>query len=458
MQALPAGGVMVAVRATEAEVLPLLTDGVSVAAINGPRSVVLSGVADEVAAVAANFKKSKRLRVSHAFHSRADGADAGRVRPGGGGVDLRAAADPGGVEPDRAGRRRRRTPDYWVRHVREAVRFADGIATLENLGVSTFVEIGPDGVLSAMGADCVSDAVFVPVQRSDRDQPTALLTALAQVFVRGVAVDWTSCLTGGRLIDLPTYAFQHERYWPSVPEPVAVTDAGEPADADFWAAVEDGDLARLGITVDSAGDLLPALVEWRRKRQDAEVVDGWRYRATWRPVTGEAADTLDGRWLIVGADRADESLVGSLARTLTEAGAEVLHAHIATELGDLPAPIAGIVASPDTGAELLALVQELVRAGVDRSAVGGDHRRCTRGPRRHRHPGSVGGLGRRSGGGSGDAASVGWSGRCPGQLGRPGGCPTGAGVGRWFRCRGSGGGAVLGCVRAAVGPLGRRSR
>ena len=81
--------------------------------------------------------------------------------------------------------------------------------------MTTFVEIGPDGVLSAMGADCVSDAVFVPVQRSDRDQPTTLLTALAQVFVRGVAVDWTPCLTGGRLIDLPTYAFQRRRYWPA---------------------------------------------------------------------------------------------------------------------------------------------------------------------------------------------------------------------------------------------------
>ncbi|MGC4786203.1 SDR family NAD(P)-dependent oxidoreductase, partial [Micromonospora zamorensis] len=363
MQALPVGGVMVAVRATEAEVLPLLTDGVSVAAINGPRSVVLSGVADEVAAVAANFKKSKRLRVSHAFHSvlmepmLAEFAQvAGSLTYGQPRIPVVSNVTGQVAEAQDAG--------YWVRHVREAVRFAEGISTLENLGVSTFVEIGPDGVLSAMGADCVSDAVFVPVQRSDRDQPIALLTALAQVFVRGVAVDWTSWLTGGRLIDLPTYAFQHERYWPSVPEPVAVTDAGEPADADFWAAVEDGDLARLGITVDSAGDLLPALVEWRRKRHDAEVVDGWRYRATWRPVTGEAADTLDGRWLIVGADRADESLVASLARTLTEAGAEVLHAHSSTELGDLPAPIAGIVASPDTGAELLALAQQLTGASV----------------------------------------------------------------------------------------------
>ncbi|SCF21956.1 type I polyketide synthase [Micromonospora chokoriensis] len=365
MQALPTGGVMVAVRATEAEVLPLLTGGVSVAAINGPRSVVLSGVADEVTAVAAHFEKSKRLRVSHAFHSvlmepmLAEFAQvAATLSYGSPRVPIVSNVTGQVAETQDAG--------YWVRHVREAVRFADGITTLESLGVSTFVEIGPDGVLSAMGADCVSDAVFVPVQRSDRDQPATLLTALAQAYVRGVAVDWTPCLTGGRLVDLPTYAFQHERYWPSVPEPVSATAAGEPADAEFWAAVEDGDLARLGITVDSAGDLLPALAEWRRRRQDADVVEGWRYRITWRPVTGDASETLDGRWLIVGAEPTDENLVGFLASTLAEAGADVLHTHDATDLTDLSAPIAGIVAVADSGADLLALVQQL--AGQDVTA------------------------------------------------------------------------------------------
>ncbi|MGW0218977.1 type I polyketide synthase, partial [Micromonospora chokoriensis] len=365
MQALPPSGVMVAVRATEAEVLPLLTGGVSVAAINGPRSVVLSGVADEVTAVAAHFGKSKRLRVSHAFHSvlmepmLAEFAQvAESLAYESPRIPIVSNVTGQVAEAQDAG--------YWVRHVREAVRFADGITTLESLGVSTFVEIGPDGVLSAMGADCVSDAVFVPVQRSDRDQPTTLLTALAQAFVRGVAVDWTPCLTGGRLVDLPTYAFQHERYWPSVPEPVTATAAGEPADAEFWAAVEDGDLARLGITTDGDGDLLPALAEWRRKRQDADVVDGWRYRITWRPVTADASDALDGRWLIVGAEPTDENLAGFLARTLAEAGADVLHAHDATDLTDLSAPITGIVAVADSAADLLALVQQV--AGQDVTA------------------------------------------------------------------------------------------
>ncbi|MGW0218976.1 KR domain-containing protein, partial [Micromonospora chokoriensis] len=240
MQALPTGGVMVAVRATEAEVLPLLTDGVSVAAINGPRSVVLSGVADEVAQVAAHFEKSKRLRVSHAFHSvlmepmLAEFASvAATLTYGTPRIPVVSNVTGQVAETQDAG--------YWVRHVREAVRFADGITTLEALGVSTFVEIGPDGVLSAMGADCVGDAVFVPLQRSDRDQPTTLLTALAQAFVRGIAVDWTPSLTGGRPVDLPTYAFQRRRYWPTAPE--AAADAASiglgTVDHPFWAAAAD---------------------------------------------------------------------------------------------------------------------------------------------------------------------------------------------------------------------------
>ncbi|MGW3789529.1 SDR family NAD(P)-dependent oxidoreductase, partial [Micromonospora chokoriensis] len=240
MQALPAGGVMVAVRATEAEVLPLLTDGVSVAAVNGPRSVVLSGVAEEVTAVAAHFKKSKQLRVSHAFHSVLMEPMLEAFTEV---AETLTYASPRVPIVSNVTGQVAETPDaaYWVRHVREAVRFADGITTLEALGVSTFVEIGPDGVLSAMGADCVSDAVFVPVQRSDRDQPTTLLTALAQAFVRGVAVDWTPCLTGGRPVDLPTYAFQRRRYWPTAPE--AAADAASiglgTVDHPFWAAAAD---------------------------------------------------------------------------------------------------------------------------------------------------------------------------------------------------------------------------
>jgi acyl transferase domain-containing protein len=116
-----------------------------------------------------------------------------------------------------------RTPEYWVRHVREAVRFADGIRTLAAEGVTGFVELGPDSVLSAMGRDCLeqddaaAETVFIPTARRDRPEAAGLLTALAELHVRGFRLDWPALLagTGARSVELPTYQFQRRRYWPS---------------------------------------------------------------------------------------------------------------------------------------------------------------------------------------------------------------------------------------------------
>ncbi|KMS65845.1 polyketide synthase, partial [Streptomyces leeuwenhoekii] len=113
------------------------------------------------------------------------------------------------------------SPEYWVRHVREAVRFLDGVRALEAEGVTCFLELGPDGVLSAMGQESVAsgseggELAFIPALRKDREEPGSLVTALAELYVRGKAVDWTAYYagTGARRVELPTYAFQHERYW-----------------------------------------------------------------------------------------------------------------------------------------------------------------------------------------------------------------------------------------------------
>ncbi|WP_461025376.1 polyketide synthase dehydratase domain-containing protein, partial [Streptomyces heilongjiangensis] len=111
------------------------------------------------------------------------------------------------------------SPDYWVRHVRQTVRFADAVTALEAEGVTRFLELGPDGTLTALTQGALDDpetAVFVPVLRKDRPEDTSALAALATLFVHGADADWRP-LTGGdrtTAVTLPTYAFQRRRYWP----------------------------------------------------------------------------------------------------------------------------------------------------------------------------------------------------------------------------------------------------
>ncbi|MET8541621.1 beta-ketoacyl synthase N-terminal-like domain-containing protein, partial [Kitasatospora sp. NPDC004799] len=224
MQALPAGGAMVAVKAAEAEVLPLLTGGVSIAAVNGPTATVISGSESEVLAIAGQFEKTKRLNVSHAFHSpQMDGmlADFRRVAAG---LTFSAPRIPvvSNVTGEVATAEELCSPDYWVRHVREAVRFLDGMRTLEAQGVTTCLELGPDGVLSAMAQECVEQGDFAPALRSGRPEAQTVLTALATAHVHGSDVDWHAVFagTGARRTDLPTYPFQREHFWlhpPAVP-------------------------------------------------------------------------------------------------------------------------------------------------------------------------------------------------------------------------------------------------
>ncbi|MFD9905004.1 SDR family NAD(P)-dependent oxidoreductase [Streptomyces sp. NPDC059063] len=209
MQALPSGGAMVAIQATEDEVAPLLTGEVGLAAVNGPTSVVVSGAEDAVLAVVAHFgdRKTNRLTVSHAFHSPL--------------MDPMLAEFREIAESITYHRPTMRLPkdvasaDYWVRHVRDAVRFADDVRRLQDEGVTRFLEIGPDGVLTAMARQTAPDATTAAALRRDRPEATTVLTAIAQLHVTGVAPDWTALLAdrGARRVDLPTYPFQRKRYW-----------------------------------------------------------------------------------------------------------------------------------------------------------------------------------------------------------------------------------------------------
>ncbi|MFD5174269.1 type I polyketide synthase [Nocardia sp. NPDC058379] len=218
MQALPAGGAMVAVGAPEAEVLPLLGDAVSIAAVNAPAAVVLSGPEDAVTAVAEacaeNGWRTHRLRVSHAFHSAlmepmlAEFAtvvgELTFARPS---IDLVSTVTGRRVEDELS------DPAYWVEQVRATVRFADAVATMAELGVTRFAEVGPDAVLTPMITQIIDAATVVALARRDRADASSVLTGVAGLFVAGAAVAWTGLFPGARRVDLPTYAFQHERFW-----------------------------------------------------------------------------------------------------------------------------------------------------------------------------------------------------------------------------------------------------
>ncbi|MEV6771998.1 type I polyketide synthase [Nocardia sp. NPDC051030] len=240
MQELPTGGAMLAVRATADAVRPLLTAGIDIAAINGPESVVVSGAEAEIEALRARCAdadwRTKRLRVSHAFHSPLMEPmldEFGRV------ASILSYHPPtlpivsnvtGQLATDEL-----YTAEYWVRHVREAVRFGDGLARFDERGVDTYLELGPDGVLSGMGRDCLAgsahDPVFAPLLRGDRDEATTLVGAVATAVTRGASIDDYFTGSGARRIELPTYAFQSRHFWLSAPEAVDAAVLGqEPVD------------------------------------------------------------------------------------------------------------------------------------------------------------------------------------------------------------------------------------
>ncbi|MGW7171093.1 type I polyketide synthase, partial [Streptomyces sp. NPDC054884] len=225
MQALPTGGAMVAVQASEAEVAGELGPAVALAAVNGPASVVLSGDEDAVLAAAERFaalgRKTRRLRVSHAFHSHRMEPVLDRFRQVLGAVTFTPPRVPfvSSVTGALVGEELC-DPEYWVRNVRNTVRFADGVRALADDGTDVFVEVGPDAVLGALVADALPEdpdrpeVLAVAAARADRSEAETLVTALARVHAHGGRVDWAGFFgPGTRPVDLPTYAFQHQRYW-----------------------------------------------------------------------------------------------------------------------------------------------------------------------------------------------------------------------------------------------------
>ncbi|MER5898384.1 type I polyketide synthase, partial [Streptomyces sp. NPDC001876] len=353
MQALPAGGGMVAVQATEADVAD---SGLDIAAVNGPNSVVLSGDLDTIQRYAAQCAgrglRVSVLSVSHAFHSALMEPMLEEFASVLAGLTFHPAripivsnltgaiAEPGAMQQ----------PEYWLRQVRQPVRFADGVAAAAEFGATRYVELGPDGVLLGMAQGTLVSADFVPVLRKDRDEAQTAITAAGRLWASGADVDWTKLFAGwgGRVVDLPTYAFQRERFWPEFSLTGAAGGGGDLVDAAFWDAVEREDLEELA-GLESA---LPALSAWRRRHQERSTLDSWRYRVTWKPLDGlSSSAVLTGVWAVVGTEDPEVSAA------LEAAGATVVGVP-AEDVSGLP-DVAGVVLSASGWAQTLAVVREL---------------------------------------------------------------------------------------------------
>ncbi|MGQ4615989.1 SDR family NAD(P)-dependent oxidoreductase [Nocardia sp. R7R-8] len=255
MGSLPAGGAMVAVEAEETEVRAVIDRAgsvVDVAAVNGPRAVVVSGAEQAVLEIAATLtaagRRTKRLTVSHAFHSvlmdpvlaefESVVAEIDFAQPAGTVVvsDSTGAVATGAELAD---------PSYWTRHLRGTVRFADAVRTTRDLGAAFFVEIGADATLAPAISATVDAAAVTATLRDGRDEFAAVLTAAATVFTHGGHVDWSAVVPRAPRVALPTYAFARQRFWAS-------PSAARPGTAGLGVGVVTHPL--LGATVTLAAD------------------------------------------------------------------------------------------------------------------------------------------------------------------------------------------------------------
>ncbi|WP_443059698.1 acyltransferase domain-containing protein [Streptomyces sp. NBC_00443] len=230
MQSARSGGAMAAIEAGELEVAASL-EGVDaglgvvvVAAVNGPLATVVSGDAGAVEEAVRVWRekgvRTRRLVVSHAFHSPHMEGVLGEFREVAAGMAFGVPRIPvvSNVTGVVAGAEDLASPDYWARHIREAVRFHDGVRCLREQGVTRFVELGPDGTLTALTQQALDDdhgAAILPTLRRDRPETETLARAVGTLHISGAPVDWQAYFAGtaARPVTLPTYAFQRARYW-----------------------------------------------------------------------------------------------------------------------------------------------------------------------------------------------------------------------------------------------------
>ncbi len=318
MQKLPQSGQMVAVMATLPEVtaaIKIYENEVTIAAINGPRSIVISGTTSAVTYVVADLEaqgvKTKALQVSHAFHSPlmmpmlADFEQvANEVTYAVPQVPLVSNLTGQLVKEEIA------TPEYWCRHILSTVHFASSMETLAQQETEVFVEIGPKPILLGMGRQCIPDSgqKWLPSLRSGEEDWQQLLASLAQMFIRGVAVDWQGVdRYQRRRIALPTYPFQRQRYWFGHNQ--AQSPTPEVIQTSIVNCLQQGDTEQLTtqllseLTVEEARylpKLLEVLVKQHQQQSKVVSIKDWLYQVEWQLSARDSKEVTktSGNWLI----------------------------------------------------------------------------------------------------------------------------------------------------------------
>ncbi|MFD7932358.1 type I polyketide synthase [Streptomyces sp. NPDC059742] len=369
-------------------IAPWGEERISVAAVNGPSSVVVSGevqaLEELLASCEADGVRAKRIAVDYASHS----AQVELLREE---LDIllapvvpRAAEVPflstvtgewvSGTELD-AG--------YWFRNLRQTVELEQATRTLLEQGFGVFIESSPHPVLTVGMQETVEDAgreaaILGSLRRNEGGLERFWLS-LGEAYVRGVAVDWDAVFagTGAQRVDLPTYAFQSQRFWPEAAPVEAGELTGESViDARFWDAVEREDLAALTAELRIEGDqplaaLLPALSSWRRQSREQSTVDGWRYRVTWKALAEAASTRLTGTWLVVAPEAVSGpagDTAAAVLRTLADRGAEVRTVTVAADAAGRDALTVALKAATD-GAPAPAGVLSLLALGDEGAAL-----------------------------------------------------------------------------------------
>ncbi|QNP67903.1 type I polyketide synthase [Streptomyces genisteinicus] len=349
-------GGMVSVSLPRAEVETRLAHWggrLSVAVVNGPGLTVVSGepgALDELLeGCEADGVRARRIPVDYASHS----AQVDTLRE-----ELLTALAP--VRPRSTGTLFFSTvtgdfldtaeldAEYWFRNLRTTVEFESAVAALAGHGHRLFVEASPHPVLCLAVEETAggAGAVALGTLRRGTDSTARFLESAAEAWVRGAGVAWEASFAargpaGPRTVDLPPYAFRRRRHWlDPVGQPPAAAPAAGADDAEFWSAVDRGDLAALTASLDvgpeaGLGDLLPALSAWRRRGREAAEVRDWRYEIVWKPVPDPAGPPPAAPWLALLP--AGEARAAEVLRALTDAGAGLVPVVLGDEDRELTA-------------------------------------------------------------------------------------------------------------------------